>query len=328
MAPSNLKPPMDSELRAALEKVSFPAISHATPEVIKMMRTATATPSSFLEDQKARGISHRQVQVPSNDGSNREIVLSILQLESEPTKPRPCLYWIHGGGMHWGDRLHTLEFPTDVILACDAICISVEYGLAPEHSFSTAVEDCYAGLKWTSEHMSDLGIDPERLMLGGTSAGGGLAASTALLCRDRRGPILCAQCLICPMMDDRLATVSSQQYVESSDFLPRSVFEDLWKSALRNNSADSKAVITVPGRAEDLSKLPTTYLDVGSAELLRDETVAYASRLWANGVQTELHVWAGGFHGFDIFLPDAAVSQASRKAKVAWAKNVFGTDTS
>jgi len=323
-----LKPPMDPELRAALEKVSFPAISHATPEVIKMMRAATATPASFLDDQKARGISHREVRIPSNDGSNRDIVLSILQLTSESTKPRPCFYWIHGGGLHWGDRLHTLEFPTDVILACDAICISVEYGLAPEHSFSTAVEDCYTGLKWTSEHTQGLGIDSKRLMVGGTSAGGGLAASMVLLCRDRQGPAVCAQCLICPAIDDRLATVSSQQYVESSDFLPRRVFEDIWKSSLRNNSEDSKAVIRVPGRAEDLSQLPTTYLDVGSAELLRDETVAFASRLWENGVQAELHVWAGGFHGFDIFLPDAAVSQASRKTKVAWVKRIFGTGAS
>lgn len=324
---SSQKPQMDVELRTALNEVGFPPVTQVNPEIIKMMRTATATPSSYVDEQKSRGISHREVRIPSQDGTDRAIILSILQPIAETKTPRPCLYWMHGGAFHWGDRLHTLEFPTDVILECDAVCVSVEYALAPEYSFATAVEDCYAGLKWTSEHMQELGIDSQRLMVGGLSAGGGLAAAVALKCRDNQGPVLCAQCLICPGLDDRLTTVSSQQYLKSADFLPRSTFVDLWKSALRD-SEGSDARITPPGRVEDLSQLPTAYLDVGSAELLRDETVAYASRLWAHGVQAELHVWAGGFHGFDIFLPDVPVSQASRKAKLAWAKRIFGAKTS
>ncbi|RDW77804.1 esterase LipW [Coleophoma cylindrospora] len=328
MALSNRKPSMDAELRKGLENVSLPAISHATPEVIEMMRRATATPPSYLEDLKSQGISHREVRIPKKDGSNSEIILSILQPVSESNKPRPCMYWIHGGGLHWGDRLHTLEFPSDVVLEYDAICVSVEYGLAPEHSLSEALEDCYAGLEWTSEHMEELGIDANRLMIGGSSAGGLLATSTALLCRDREGPVLCAQCLICPMLDDRLSTASCQQYTENSDFLPSSLFEDVWKSSLKKDRESSSAGIIIPGRIEDLSRLPTTYLDVGSAEVLRDDVVAYASKLWTNGIQAELHVWAGGFHGFDIFLPDVAVSQASRKAKMAWVKKVFGSNQS
>jgi acetyl esterase/lipase len=222
-----------------------------------------------------------------------------------------------------GDRLHILEFPTEAILECDAVCVSVEYRLAPEHSFSTAVEDCYTGFQWTSMHAKELDIDPMRLIVGGTSAGGGLAAATVLLCRDRKGPVACAQCLICPGIDDRTGTISSQQYVEDSDFLPNIAFEDIWKSCLTDNDEGSARLITTPGRVENLSNLPTAYLDVGSAEVLRDYTVAYASRLWANGVQAELHVWAGGFHGFDMFFPDAAVSQASRKARLGWMKRVF-----
>jgi acetyl esterase/lipase len=326
MALSSLKPPMDPELKAALAKVSFPSISQVTPEISELMRAATTTPATFIDDLKSRGISHREIQVPSQDGSNHGIILSILQRQSESAKPRPCLYWIHGGGLHWGDRLHTLEFPTDIILECDAVCVSVEYRLAPEHPFSTSVEDCYNGLKWTSEHVEELGVDPKHLMAGGCSAGGGLVAATALLCRDRKGPSVCGQVLICPMLDDRLTSVSSHQYVESSDFLPRKVFEDLWKSSLKESQVEQSIGIIPPGRVENLSGLPTAYIDVGSAELLRDETVAYASRLWKNGVQVELHVYAGGFHGFDIFLPDAAVSKSSRKSKVMWVKRILGIE--
>ena len=198
-----------------------------------------------------------------------------------------------------------------------AVVVSVEYRLAPEHDFSTATEDCYDGLKWMSAHVQELGVDLKRLMVGGISAGGGLAAVMALLCRDRKGPELCAQLLICPGLDDRLETVSSHQYLEGSDFLPRGVFEDMWPSTIR------KGKILPAGRTENLAGLPTAYLDVGSAELLRDETLAYASKVWASGGQAELHIWAGGFHGFDIFFPDVPIAQASRKTKLNWVKSIF-----
>ena len=181
---------------------------------------------------------------------------------------------MHGGALHWGDRLHTLEYPTEVILGCDAICISIEYPLAPEYSYSTAAEACYTGLQWVNEHMQELCIDPGRLMVGGVSAGGGLAATVALLCRDRHGPDLCAQCLICPCLDNRLSTVSSHQYTEESDFLTRGLCEDIFKSSLAREDKDPAKRITLAASTEDLSRLPTTYLEAGSAEVFRDETVA------------------------------------------------------
>jgi hypothetical protein len=93
MAASTSKPLMDPELRASLDKISFPTLTILNAEVIKTMRAVTATPSSFLDDQKARGISHREIRISSQDGSNHEIVLSILQQAVESTAPRPCLYW-------------------------------------------------------------------------------------------------------------------------------------------------------------------------------------------------------------------------------------------
>ena len=321
MAPN--KTPMDPELKGLLAEVSFPQIDHVTPEVVKMMREVTATPPSWLENQKARGITHTEIKIPSEDSTNFEIILSILQPASKAAKLRPCIYWIHGGGFHWGDRLHALEIPTDMILECDVICVSVEYRLAPEHTYSVALEDCYTGLKWTSEHKLELGISSKHLMIGGISAGGGLAAAVALLCRDRQGPVLYAQCLICPAVDLRLTSVSSHQFVYSSDFLPRRCFEDIVKGLGNTKKDGTGSIIPHPAEYEDLSGLPQTWLDVGSAEVLRDDTVAYASKLWASGVQTELHVWAGGFHGFDIFLPTAAVAQVARKTRVEWVKRVL-----
>lgn len=108
--------------------------------------------------------------------------------------------------------------------------------------------------------MVELGIDPKRLMVGGILAGGGLVAATLLLSRDRQGPKVCAQCLIRPALDNRLGTISSRQYVEDSDFMPCSIMEEVWRSSLKNYPQGGHLT---PGRTDNLSGLPTTFLDVG-----------------------------------------------------------------
>jgi acetyl esterase/lipase len=120
---------------------------------------------------------------------------------------------MHGGGFFSGSRFGSIQNQLDLVTTLDAVCISVEYRLGPEHLDPAALEDCYAALKWVGDNLSELGIDPARLMIGGSSAGGGLAAGVALYARDHGGPALCAQLLQCPMLDDRLETLSSHQYI-------------------------------------------------------------------------------------------------------------------
>ena len=186
----------------------------------------------------------------------------------------------------------------------------------------TPSEDCYAGLLWTVEHAEELGIDPRRLLVAGVSAGGGLAASLALMSRDRGGPALLGQLLICPMLDDRDDTESTRQF-ESGPW-NRSNNRVAWSALLGHDGAGpNTSAYAAPARAADLSGLPPTYLEVGSAEVFRDENVEYASRLWAAGVATELHVWAGGFHCF-WQIEHAAVSQAATSARDDWLGRLLG----
>ena len=105
---------MDIELKRLLSKVTFPQIDHVTPEVVKMMRTATATPPSYLEDLKAKGVSHRKIKIHTTDGSNHEIILSVLQKASELNKPRPCIYWMHGGEC-FNDQAQTKADQAEVV---------------------------------------------------------------------------------------------------------------------------------------------------------------------------------------------------------------------
>jgi acetyl esterase/lipase len=182
------------------------------------------------------------------------------------------------------------------------------------------VEDCYAGLEWFARRAGVLGFDPRRLLIGGQSAGGGLAAGTTLLARDRGGPMPAAMLLMWPMLDDRNETVSAQQ-VDGVGIWDRTSNETGWTALLGERRATADvSIYSAPARATDLSGLPPAYIEAGSAEVFRDEAVAFASGIWAAGGSAELHIWAGGYHGFQTIVPTAAVSQAAVQTRAAWVR--------
>jgi acetyl esterase/lipase len=167
-------------------------------------------------------------------------------------------------------------------------------------------------------HAAELGVDPARVIVGGASAGGGLAAAVALLARDRGAPALLGQLLLCPMLDDRNETPSSWQ-MAGQGIWDRAANEVGWTALLGDaRGGPDVSPYAAPARATDLSGLPPAFIDVGSAETFRDEDVAYASRIWQAGGSAELHVWPGGFHGFAGAVPQAAVSRAAVAAQRDW----------
>jgi acetyl esterase/lipase len=308
------RPPFDPELAAALELVAQQTPPTFTIDMLPALREGmTGAEVLALLDQ--RDIQTRDVTIAGHDGD--DIVVSVIERRGR-TGTGPGIFHTHGGGMIIGDRwLGVTEF-LGLIEQHDAVVVTVEYRLAPEFPDPYPVEDCYAGLVWTGEHAAELGIDPDRLIIAGASAGGGLAAGTALLARDRRGPALAAQLLICPMLDDRDASVSTTQ-IDGVGVWDRNSNLLGWSALLGDRrGTDDVSVYAAPARATDLAGLPPAYIDCGSAEVFRDEDVAYATALWAAGVQAELHVWAGGFHGFDMMAPQAAVSQAAVATRRGW----------
>ncbi|MEE1800893.1 alpha/beta hydrolase [Streptomyces sp. JV176] len=236
----------------------------------------------------------------------------------------PALYQIHGGGMILGNNRTGLENALDWALELNLVVVSVEYRLAPEHPHPAPVEDAYAGLVWTAEHAAELGIDPARIIVAGGSAGGGLAAAVALLARDRNGPALAGQMLMCPMLDDRNDTPSSLQ-MAGLGVWDRAANHIGWTSLLGEaRGGPDVSPYAAPARATDLSGLPPAFIDVGSAETFRDEDVTYASRLWQAGGRAELHVWPGGFHGFETLAPQTALAQDARAAQLRWLTRLLG----
>ncbi|WP_306212194.1 alpha/beta hydrolase [Actinoplanes sp. RD1] len=251
------------------------------------------------------------------DHRDTPVPLLILRPVAFPAA-RGCIYWIHGGGMVLGDNRSGVLEALDWAEEFGLVVVSVDYRLAPEHPHPAPVEDCYAGLEWTASRAAELGFDPERLIVAGGSAGGGLAAAVALMARDRGGPALRGQLLLCPMLDDRNDSFSVRQ-MAGVDTWDRTSNATGWGALLGDAvGGPDTSPYAAPARATDLSGLPPAYLDVGSAESFRDEDVAYANRLWQAGGDAELHVWPGGFHGFDSAFPEAVLSRDARAARFHW----------
>jgi acetyl esterase/lipase len=300
-------PPFDPELAAVLAERGIPA----TRDLATILRSRTATPEATVVQLLAPLDLVREDRLVPGEQGGPDVSVSVLRRRDHAGRGAGLLY-LHGGAMLVGDRFHGIDRIVEWVHAFDAVAVTVEYRLAPEHPYPAAVHDCFAALKWAAEHASELGFDARQLVISGLSAGGGLAAGVALLARDRGGPSLAGQILMCPMLDDRDETVSALQ-MQGVGVWDRASNQTAWRALL--GDAREVPVYAAPARATDLTGLPPAYIDCGTSEVFRDEAVAYASALWAAGVSAELHVWAGGFHGFDGIAPKAAVSVAAKKAR-------------
>jgi len=250
-------------------------------------------------------IAKRDARAPGREGDPAVPVR--IYTPKSGAGPRPCVYEIHGGGFLMGDIEMMDAWCQNTAAQLEAVVVSVEYRLAPEHPFPAGIEDCYAGLCWTAANAADLDIDPDRLAIAGQSAGGGLAAATALLARDRGGPALCFQLLEVPELDDRLETNSMRAFQDTPLWnRPNAIWS--WRHYLGADHTGEVSPYAAPARAKDLSGLPPAYVSTMEFDPLRDEGIEYALRLMHAGVSVELHSFPGTFHGSTLFA-DAAVSR-------------------
>ncbi len=240
---------------------------------------------------------------------------------------RPAILHIHGGGQIAGTAKNEVRRLQALARTLGCVVVTVEYRLAPEATFAASIEDNYAALRWLHTHAADLGVDPARIAVFGESAGGGHAAILANLATDRGEFPIAFQCLIYPMLDDRTGTTRR---------VPGHIGRFAWTADWNRlgwecflgapaGGEDSPAV-AVPSRRQDMRNLPPAFIGVGAIDLFVEENIDYAARLIAAGVSTELLVVPGGFHGFDIFAPDAAASQAFERAKIAALRRGLGID--
>ena len=314
-----LRPPFDRELAEFLVTIgpNAPRL-HAVDDIHVLRERLVGAHAITDEELSCDGKFHVYDQLIPGPPASPDVSVLICRPVgvSEPT---PAFFYVHGGGMVLGDnRLGLHEYALTWAREFDAAVVSVEYRLAPESPHPGPVEDCYAGLLWTFEHAEDLGIDTSRIFITGASGGGGLAAATTLLARDRGGLDLAGQILMCPMIDDRNETISAHQF-DGVGIWDRSTNMVAWKALLGESCGDANvSPSAAPARATNLAGLPPTFIDVGSAETFRDESIAYAQQIWEAGGDAELHVWAGGFHGYDGMAPETKISQNTAAARLGW----------
>lgn len=235
----------------------------------------------------------------------------------------PAFYWIHGGGMVLGSvAMSDFDCATR---ASDFGCLvaSVEYRLAPEHPFPAPLDDCYAGLSWLADNSASLDVDPGRIVIGGGSAGGGLAAGLALMARDQGGPAIAYQFLQYPMLDHRNDQPSTQVITDSRVW-NRDANAAGWAAYLGGTSGADVSPWASPAVANDLSGLPPAYINVGQFDMFLDEDVAYAQALLRAGVPCELHVYPGAFHGSNSFVSESPLSQRWRADEDAALRRALG----
>jgi acetyl esterase/lipase len=298
---------LDPELRAIIEKLPTDRpmdLNQIVAARAKMKKMMVAAVEGL---PPVEGVSSKDHRAPGPQGAP-DVPVRVYRPDDQKGS-LPALYWIHGGGYVMGDVEQDDRLMKQMVKRIGCVIASVEYRLAPEHPFPAPVEDCYAGLKWLFGHAGELQVEPSRIAIGGASGGGGLCAGLALMVRDRGEMKPCFQLLIYPMTDDRNVTAASYAITD-----PRMWNRDsnrlAWKAYLgRDGGGPDVSPYAAATRATDLTNLPPAYIPTGALDLFVDENIEYAQRLIQAGVPTELHVYPGAFHGFDVFAPSARVSK-------------------
>ncbi|UPK97604.1 hypothetical protein LCI18_008539 [Fusarium solani-melongenae] len=255
-------------------------------------------------DPTPDGIIDTEIPFTSHDGATVNLRRFAQSDVIKASTPQPAVLYVHGGGMVCGSVEIYAPYMARLANETNIPIFAVDYRLAPEQEAPGLTADVFFALKYLSDHAADWNIDPSRIAVMGDSAGGGLAAGAALMARDRGlSPPLAKQILVYPMLDDRtsLSETSSLNEFLSWDSHANKLG---WSAALGADKAGKDdanvSIYAAPGRAVDLSALPSTYIEVGGLDLFRGECISYASRLAAAEVEVELHVWPGLPHGFDV----------------------------
>ena len=307
--------PVDPQLQPLLDLLATsgaPSITTLQPDAARALMAAMRANAREVE---VHTVADRAVPGPAGD-----VPVRVYSPAGEG--PFPLLVWIHGGGWVLGSVEESDPVVRGLSVAADCVVASIEYRLAPEHPFPAGLEDCWAALRWCVDHADELRIDPDRVAIGGDSAGGNLAAACTVLARDAGGPPLCFQLLVYPVVDFDATTRSMVDNAEGY-LLTREVMQWFYDHYTHpDQRTDPRAA---PLRAEDLSGLPPALVITAEYDPLRDEGEAYGRRLAEAGVPTTVSRYDGMIHAFftmTAFADRAVEAEAEAGAAL---RRAFGT---
>lgn len=288
-------------------------LADATLEDVPRFREVWGRISRAGSQRTPAGVDHQVVTIARPVG---ELVVHTFSPVDGATA-RPAVLLIHSGAFVGGSVESVHGQACDLVTALGVVVVAVEYRLAPEHPYPAGLDDCVDALGWMVAGAAEIGVDPTRIAVHGTSAGGGLALAVALRARDEGAPIIRVLFLNSPEIDDRLMTESMRRYLDTPGFT-RGDAEISWRLYLGDIAPGSDAVpaYAAPARAESFRGLPPTYLALMEFDPLRDEGLELARRLLADEVPLELHLFPGTFHGSSA-LHYAEVSRREAAEEIA-----------
>ena len=247
--------------------------------------------------------------IPAQGGSMKLLILR--PKEPAPESGRPGVLWIHGGGYITGMAgMVYMSRALNLVRRYGAVVMSPEYRLAGQAPYPAALLDCHSALVYLKEHAGELGVRSDQLMVGGESAGGGLAAALCLYERDKGGVKIAFQMPLYPMLDNEDTETSRDNHAPVWNTRRNHA---AWARYLRGGDGAVPAY-AAPARAEDYAGLPPAYTFVSTAEPFYAETLAYVQRLRDAGVEASADVYAGLFHAFDMLAPFLPVSRRAAAA--------------
>lgn len=284
---------------------------------VRLAQKGMKTPRCLFQDAE---LNVQSLKIPGFAGAMIEIfVISPKDLPSQA----PCLVNFHGGGFVFEG--YSSHYKMAMAYAKLARCkvVYVRYRLAPAHPFPVPQEDCYAALCWVHAHAQELDIDPQRIGVGGDSAGGTLTVTSCLMARDRGAAVQpLFQMLVYPWLDGRDCSDSYRRFTDTP----------MWNSTLSRkvgpiinpDPARTPLSYRSPVQADSLTDLPPAYIEVAEFDCLHDDGVLYAGLLRKAGVAAELTETKGTMHGFDTVF-NAPTSQKMIAARAAYMKRMFYT---
>lgn len=286
-----------------------------SPALLPLMNGIIAT--SFNKKKPEKGV--------------REIIKKIPGYQNEPIEIRiyepegikdvlPCLIYLHGGAFVLKSAAFHKQLICEYSLKTPCKVVFVDYRLAPKYAFPVGVEDCFAAFEWVYQNAAAIGIDPNKIAVGGDSAGGALAAAVCLMARDRKAPKISFQMLIYPVTDARQMTESVKEFTDTPLWNGKQN-QKMWQLYLGQGVHSNKEYAS-PMEATSLENLPEAYVEVAEFDCLRDEGINFAEALRESDILVELNKTKGTIHGFEIAENSEIVRQSVIK-RVEALKNAF-----
>ncbi len=306
---------LDPKAKEILEILSeLPAINDGTPEAARAL-----TDMQNPYDPKPKKMAKTyDLLIP---GPESNLTIRIYEPETELPGPLPCLVFFHGGGFVIGSIKSHDAIASNLAAKAECIVVSVEYRLAPETKFPGAVDDTFMAFQWVINHANELGINARKVAVAGDSAGGCLAAVTAMQCRDRGIALPVLQLLIYPVTDLSSDSVSKLEFADGY-YLTKAMM-DWFKTLYLNHNSEQTNPRVSPLLAKSHNNLPPARIITAGFDVLRDEGKAYADKLVSSGIDVVHSCYTDMFHGFLSFSGLLAQGQAALDECTDALRNAF-----